>query len=119
MKQWRTVEGHVKKCAAAQPNVAGRKLQPGEPHWRSDLPLINITRAPKTEAMCTLQVWPDLPNNEEPAHRGQIFKCIRREWEAQVVNIRGAAGSEAEEADKGDDVVVNKDDSKQAKLKPK
>ena len=27
--------------------------------------------------------------------------------------------AEAKEADKGDNVVVNKDDSKQAKLKPK
>ena len=29
--QWRTVEGHIKKCAAAQPNVAGR-VKPGKPH---------------------------------------------------------------------------------------
>ena len=36
-----------------------------------------------------------------------------------VVNIRGAAAAETIEADKGDDIVVNKDDSKQAKPKPK
>ena len=60
---------------------------------------------------------PDPPYNEEPAHRGQIFECIQREWEAQVVDIRGTATVEAKKADKGD--VVNKDDSKQAKSKPK
>ena len=32
---------------------------------------------------------------------------------------QGSCCSEAEEADKGNDVVVNKDDSKQAKPKPK
>ena len=118
--QWRTVEGHVKKCATAWPNVAGRKVKPGEPHWRrSDPHLMNHTWAPETEAMYTVQVWPDPPNNEEPTHRSQIFERIQREWEAQVVDIRGAAAAEAEEADKGDDVVVNKDDSKQAKPKSK
>ena len=39
--------------------------------------------------------------------------------ETQVVDIREAAAAEAEEADKGDDSEVDKDDSKQAKLKPK
>ena len=115
LKQWRTVKGHVKKCAAAQPNVAGRKSRTGEPHWRrSDLPLMNHTRAPETEAMYTLQVWPDPPNDEEATHQGQIFECIQREWEAQVIYIRGAAAAEAKEADKGDHIVVDKDDSKQA-----
>ena len=64
--QWRTVKGYVKKCAAAQPDVAGRKVKPGEPHWRrSDLPLMNHTWAPETEATYTLQVWPDPPNDED------------------------------------------------------
>ena len=77
LNQWRTVKGHVKKCAAAQPNIASRKVEPGEPPWRrSDPPLMNNTWAPETEAMYTLQVWPDPPNNEEPAYQGQIFKCI-------------------------------------------
>ena len=77
LNQWRTVEGHVKKCAAAWPNVAGRKVEPGESHWRrSDLPLMNHTRAPETEAMYTLQVWPDPPKDEETTHQGQIIKCI-------------------------------------------
>ena len=80
---------------------------------------MNHTWAPETEAMYTLQVWPDPPNDEEPTHRGQIFKCIQREWEAQIVNIRGAAATEAKEADKGDNIVVDTDDSKQAKSKPK
>ena len=63
--QWRTVEGHVKKFAAAQPNIASRKVKPGEPHWRrSDLLLINHTQAPETEATYTLQVWSDPSNNE-------------------------------------------------------
>ena len=75
---------------------------------------MNHTWTPETEAMYTLQVWPDPPNNEEATHWGQIFEHIWKEWEAQVVNIR-----EAEEADKGDDGEVNKDDSKQTKLKPK
>ena len=75
--QWRTVEGHVKKCAAVQPNVAGRDVKPGVPHWRkSDPPLMNHTRAPETEAMYTLQVWPHPLNNEEATHQGQIFECI-------------------------------------------
>ena len=75
--QWWTVKGHVKKCAAAQPNVAGRKVKPGKPHWRrSDLPLMNYTQAPETEPTYTLQVWPDPPNDEEATHQGQIFECI-------------------------------------------
>ena len=85
--QWRTVEGHIEKCAVAQPNITSRKDEPGEPHWRSDLPLMNHTRAPKTDATFTLPVWSDPPNNEEPAHQGQIFECICIEWEAQVTTI--------------------------------
>ena len=69
--------------------------------------------------MYTLKVWPDPPNDEEATHQGQIFECIQKEWETQVVNIREAAAAEAKEADKDDDGEVNKDDSKQAKLKPK
>ena len=80
---------------------------------------MNHIQAPETEAMFTLPVWPDPQNDEEPAHRGQIFECIRKEWEAQVANIKGAAAAEAKEADKGDNIVVNKDDSKQATSKPK
>ena len=57
-------------------------------------------------------MWPDPPNDEEPAHRGQIFEHIQREWEAQVVDIRGTGATEAEEADKGGNIAVNKDDSK-------
>ena len=69
LNQWRTIEGHVNKCAAAWPNVASRKVKPGEPHWRrSDLLLMNHTWAPETEATYTLQVWPDPPNDEEPTH---------------------------------------------------
>ena len=50
---------------------------PGEPHWRkSDPPLKNHTGAVETEAMYTLQVWPDAPNDEEATHQGQIFQCI-------------------------------------------
>ena len=77
---------------------------------------MNHTQAPET--MYTLQVWPDPPNDEEPAHRDQIFECIQKEWGAQVVDIKGAAAVEAKEADKGDDAAVNKEDSKQAKPKP-
>ena len=118
--QWRTVEGHIKKCAVAHPNFASRKVKPGELHWmRSDLPLINHTWAQETEATFTLPVWPDPPNDEEPAHQGQIFKCICKEWEAQVTTIKEAVAAEAQEADKVDDAVVNKDDSKPATLKPK
>ena len=62
---------------------------------------------------------PDPPNNEEAAHQGQIFEHIQKEWGAQVVDTREDAATEAEKADKGDDGKVNKDDSKQAKLKPK
>ena len=60
------VEGHIKMCAVARPNVADRNIKPGEPHWReSDPPLKNHTRAAKTEATYTLSVWPDPPNNED------------------------------------------------------
>ena len=77
--QWRTVKGHVEKCAVARPNIASRKVEPGEPHWRrSDLPLMNHTWAPETEATFTLPVWPDAPN-DGTSHRGQIFECIRKE----------------------------------------
>ena len=118
--QWRTVEGHIKKCPVAQPNIASRKVEPGELHWRrSDLPLMNHTWARETEATFTLPVWPDPPNDEEPAHQGQIFERIRKKWEAQVTTIKEAAAAEAEEADKVDDAVVNKDDSKLATSKPR
>ena len=67
--QWRTVKGHIKKCAAAQPNVADRDIKPGEPHWRkSDPSLKNHKRAAETEATYTLPVWPDPPNDEEATH---------------------------------------------------
>ena len=80
---------------------------------------MNYTLAPETEAMYTLQVWPDPPNDEEAIHQGWIFEHIQKEWETQVVDIREAAAAEAEEADKDDVVGVNMDDSKQAKPKPK
>ena len=75
---------------------------------------MNHTWGPEAEATYTLQVWPDPPNDEEPTHQCQIFEHIQREWEAQVVDIRGPVAAEAKEADKGDDVVVDKQDSKQA-----
>ena len=43
----------------------------------------------------------------------------RPDLRMQVVNIKGAAAAEAKETDKGDDIAVDKDDSKQVKLKPK
>ena len=64
-------------------------------------------------------MWPDPPNNEEPAHQGQIFECIWKEWGAQVANTKEAAAAEAKEADIGDNIAVNKDDSKHATSKPK
>ena len=117
---WRTVEGHIKKCVVAQPKVASRKVEPGEPHWRrSDPQLMNHTWAPETEATFTLPVWPDSPNDEEPGHWGQIFKHICKEWEAQVTTIKETVAAEAEEADKVNDAAVNKDHSKPATLRPK
>ena len=69
LNQWKTVEGHVKKCAAARPNMAERNVMPGEPHWRKSDPLLkNHTRAVVTEATYTLEVWPDTPNDEEATH---------------------------------------------------
>ena len=57
LNQWRTVEGHVKKYTAAQPNVASRKVETGEPHWRRlDLHLMNRMQAPGTEATYTTSV---------------------------------------------------------------
>ena len=48
LNQERTVEGHIKKCAIACPNIVSRKVEPGELHWmRSDPPLMNHTWAPK------------------------------------------------------------------------
>ena len=64
-------------------------------------------------------MWPDSPNDEEPAHQGQILEHIWKEWEAQVANIKGTVAAEAQEVDKGDDIVVNKNGSNQATLKPK
>ena len=64
---------------------------------RSDLPLMDHTWAPETKATFTLPVWPDSPNDEEPAHRGQIFECIHKEWEVQVTTIKEAVAAEAEE----------------------
>ena len=117
--QSRTVKGHIRKCAVAWPNVAGRVVKPGELHWRKlDPPLRNHTQAPEREVTYKLQVWPDPPNDEEATHWGQIFECIQKEWEAQVVDIRKAAAAEAEEAEKGDDGELNKDDDKQTKPKP-
>ena len=69
LNQWKTVEGHVKKCAAARPNVAERIIMPCELHWRKlDPPLKNDTRAVAMEVTYTLQVWPDAPNDEEATH---------------------------------------------------
>ena len=63
LNQWRIVEGHIKKCAVAQPNVVDRVVKP---HWRkSDPPLRNNTRAAETEATYTLSLWPDPPNDED------------------------------------------------------
>ena len=81
--QWKTVEGHIKKCAAAGPNVSDRNVVPGEPHLRkSDPPLKNHTRAVATGATYTLQVWPAALNDEEATHGGQIFQCIPKELTA-------------------------------------
>ena len=66
LNQWRTVKGHIKKCAAAQPNVADRVVEPGKSYWRkSNPPLKNHTRAAETEATYTLSVWLDSPNDED------------------------------------------------------
>ena len=47
--QWRTVEGHLKKCAAAQPKVADQNIRSSWPCWKkSDQPLKNHTRAKET-----------------------------------------------------------------------
>ena len=86
---------------------------------KSDLPLMNPTWAPETEAMFTLPLWPDPPNDEEIAHQGQIFKCICKEWEAQVTTIKEAVAAEAEEADKVNDAAANKNDGKLVTSKPK
>ena len=117
--QWRTVIGHIKKCATARLNITSRKVEPGEPHWkRSDPLLMNHTRAPKTEATFTLPVWPDPPDDEESVHRGQIFGHILKEWGAQVATIKKAAAAEAkEEADKVEDAAPDKDDDKLTSLK--
>ena len=64
-------------------------------------------------------MWPDPPNDGKPAHQGQIFKPIHKEWETQVTIIKEAAAAEAEEEDKVNDAVANKDDSKPATLKPR
>ena len=116
---WRIVEGHIKKCAVARPDVADRVIKPGKPHWRkSNPPLRNHTRAAETEGTCTLSVWPDAPNDEDATDQGQIFECLQTEWTVQVQNMREAAAAEAAKANK-DDSEVNKDGSKQAKPKPK
>ena len=120
LNQWRTIEGHIKKCAKAPPNIASWKVKPGEPLWRrSDLPLMKHTRGPEIEATFTLPLWPDHPNNEDPAHRGQIFECICKEWEAQVTAIKKAATVEAEEADKTGGATADKDDSKPVTFRSK
>ena len=99
--QWRTVKGHIKKCAVDHPNIVSMKVKPGELHWRrSDPPLMNHTWAPETEATFTLPVLPDPSSDEEPAHQGQIFECIHKEWEAQVTTTKEVMAAEAEEADK-------------------
>ena len=60
--------------------------------------------------MFMLPVWPDTPDDEESAHRGQIFKRIHKEQEAQVATIKEAVAAEAEEeTDKVEDVAADKD----------
>ena len=94
--QWKTVKGHVKKCATAPPNLADRNAVPGELHWRKSDPLLqNHTRAAEMEAVYILPVWPDAPNDEEATDQGQIFQHIQKEWTAQVGSIRKAAAAEA------------------------
>ena len=59
LNHWRIVEGHIKKCAAAQTKVADQDidLDPDEPHWKkSDQPLKNHNQAEETEATYTLSV---------------------------------------------------------------
>ena len=86
----------------------------------TDLPLMNNTRASETEATLTLPVWPNPPDNEESAHRGQIFRCILKEWGTQVTTVKKAAAAEAEEeADKVDDAAADKDDKKLTSSKPR
>ena len=121
LNQWRTVVGHIKKCTTARPNIASRKVEPGKPHWRrSDPPLMNQTRAPETEATFALPMWPNPPDDEESVHRGQIFRCIPKEWGTQVTTIEKAAIAEAEdEADKVEDAAADKKDDKLTSLKPR
>ena len=93
--------------------MADRVVKPGEPHWRKSAPpLKNHTRAAETEAMYTLSVWLDPLNDEDATDCGQIFKCICKEWTAQVGKIREAAAAEAAKANKDDDGEVDKGDSK-------
>ena len=81
---------------------------------------MNNTRAPETEATFTLPVWPNPPDAEESVHRGQIFRCILKEWETQVTTIKKAATAETEEeADKVEDAAADKDDNKLTSLKPR
>ena len=81
--------------------MADRNIVPGEPHWRkSDPPLKNHTRAVAMEAIYTLQVWPDAPNDEEATLWGQIFQHIQKEWTTQVQSIGKTAAAEAAEADR-------------------
>ena len=58
-------------------------------------------------------------NDEEATRQGQIFEHIRKEWTAQVGNIKEAAAAKAVEAGKDDDGQVDKGERKQAKPKPK
>ena len=60
LNQWKTVEGHIKKCAAAQPNMADRTtLELWQ--WR-------------LHTLCKYGLLH--PNDEKATHRGQIFQCI-------------------------------------------
>ena len=100
--------------------MAGRDVEPGKPHWRkSDLPLMDHTQAPKTEVMYTLQICLIHQTMRKLHIKAKSLNTFTRNGGAQVVDIREDAAAEAEKADKGDDGKVNKDDSKQAKLKPK
>ena len=73
----------------------------------------------ETKPTYTLSVWPDAPKDEDATDQGQILECLQKEWTAQVQNIREAAAAEAAKVDKDDGGEVDKDGSKQAKLKPK
>ena len=81
---------------------------------------MNHTRAPETEATFMLPVWPNPLDDEDSAHRGQILRCILKEWGSKLPPSRRLQLQKLRRRhDKVEDAAADKDDDKLMSSKPR